>query len=197
MRSIATLSLAAFLTLPSCIVAVAPVHDESAVVAKDLSDHLATFSFANLYDRDSSGSDKPGGIRMYLKMREVGPMNLRLGQASVSRDGGPWQPCEFGQRAYNAGGSRPYDYSSITVPLRYPNYFDVLILCSAETVPADRSNGYAGIDPLKRGTYKLRVSYTLNGRSHNQEIELKLGRELKAGAGTIIDVVAPWSSMNG
>jgi hypothetical protein len=183
--------------LPSCIVAVAPVHDESAVVKKDLSDHVANFSFANWYDRDSSGSDKPGGIRMHLKMREVGPMNLQLGQASVSRDGGPWQACEFGQRAYNAGGSRPYDYSSIREPLWDPNYFNVLILCPAETVPANRSNGYAGIDPLKKGTYKVRVSYTLNGRSHNQEIELKLGRELKAGAGTILDAVAPWSSMDG
>ncbi len=183
--------------LPSCIVAVAPVHDESSVVANDLSDHVATFSFANLYDRDSRGSNKPGGIRMHLKMRKVGPMNLRLGQVSVSRDGGPWQACEFGQRAYNAGGSRPYDYSSIRESLRYPNYFNVLILCPAETVPADRSNGYSGIDPLKKGVYKLRISYTLNGRRHDQEIELKLSRKLRAGTGTILDAVAPWSSMDG
>lgn len=158
---------------------------------------MATFSFANLYDRDSRGSDKPGGIRMHLKMRKVGPMNLHLVQASISRDEGPWHPCEFGRRAYNSGGNHPYDYSNIKASLRYPNYFNVLILCPAETVPADRSNGYAGIDPLKRGTYKLRVSYILNGESHNQEVELKLGRELKAGAGTILDAVAPWSSMDG
>jgi len=183
--------------LSSCIVAVAPVHDESAVVEKNLSDHMATFSFANLYDRDSSGRDKPGGIRMFLKMREVGPMNLRLLKASVWRKDGPWRVCEFGERAYNAGGDRPYDYSSIRKPLRYPNYFNVLILCPAETVPADRSNGYSGIDPLKRGPYKLRVSYMLNGEKHDHEVELKLGRDLKAGAGTILDAVAPWSSIDG
>jgi len=186
------------LILPSCIVAVAPVHDESAGVTKDLPDHLVTFSFANLYDRDSRGKDKPGGIRLHMKMREVGPMNLRLGQASVSRAGGPWQPCEFGQRAYNSGGNRPYDYSSFEAPMpKYPNYFNVLILCPAETTPADRSKGYSGIDPLKKGNYRLRVSYTLNSRNFNLEVELKLDRELKARAVTILDAVAPWSSMDG
>jgi len=197
MRRIVTLSIAACLLLSSCIVAVAPAHDESAVIEKNFSDHVAIFSFANLYDRDSTGSDKPGGIRMFLKMREVGPMNLQLGQASVSRDGGPWHVCYFGKRAYNAGGDSPYNYSNIREVLRHPNYFNVLLLCPAETVPADRNDGYSGIDPLNRGAYKLRISYTLNGKKHDQEIELNLGRKLEIGAGTILDAVAPWSSMDG
>ena len=197
MRPLAALSIAICLVMPSCIVAVAPVHDESAVVEKAHPDHVARFSFANLYDRDSSGTEKPGGIRMFLKMHKVGPMNLKLSKAIISRDGGPWQACEFGQRAYNAGVNRPYDYSSIEAPLRDWNYFNVLILGSAETTPADRSRGYSGIDPLKRGTYRLRVSYTINSKNFDDEVELKLDRQLKAGVGTILDVVAPWSSMDG
>lgn len=194
---IAPLTIACFLH-SSCIVAVAPVHDESAVVSKELEDHTATFSFANLYDRDSQGTDKPGGIRMLLQMHRVGPMDLRMGRASVSRNGGPWQPCRFGKQAFNAGGRRPYDYSSFEKnSLRYPNYFNVMVLCPAETVPADRSKGYAGLDPLKRGVYRIRIFYTLNSKNFDHEVQLKLDRNIKAGGATILDVVAPWSSMDG
>lgn len=155
---------------------------------------VSSYTFANLYDRDSTGLDKPAGIRMFIKMNAVGPMNVKIHRADISRSGGEWRKCNFGKMAYNGGLERPRDYTLIEPNLRYPNYFDALILCPAETVPADRSRGYSGLDPLRKGTYRLRVAFEVNGKNYAHEVEMRLNRELKAGVITILDVLAPWTA---
>ncbi len=185
------------LLLPSCVVAVAPVHDRSATVTLVEKDHEATFSFAVHHDRDADGFDKPMGVRMYLRMKDYdSPMDLKLGTASASRNGGPLEPCTFGGRSYVVGDSRPASRADlVSGRVSGPNIFNALILCPAETIPPDRSKGYGDLGPLKRGRYHLNVTYTLNGKSYRQETDLKLSREVRVGAASIITLIAPWSAI--
>jgi hypothetical protein len=184
-KYIAIITLCALLT--SCYVFVAPGHDDSAVKTIEFPEHVSRFSFANVPERDSKDFDKPGAIRMALRMRNKGSMNIELEQAKISHNNGPWITCVFRSNPYDRKDHGLYTLTTIQNKIsKYPHKFNILIVSPSVTYPANRSNGYEGLDPMKHGLYRLNVTYKINGKKFEQMIDLKLSRYPKVYHGVLL-----------